>query len=359
MKIGTAESKPGEVSKGYIDMVSFPTGGMERAPVMLATGEDGNDSPTLWLTANLHGNEVTGIPVVHQTVTKHLAERMNGTVVGVITLNPSGLRSADRRSHYDTRDPNRLFPDFNQGDDVYRTTQELINNRVFKLIENNADTVIDLHCSNLGSVPFTILDRVFRGNENVDDTEQLIAKQKKYVDSFGFTPVIGPEPKRMMELDLHRTLTASVLNNIGIPAFTAELGSDYIVEKNVVSAAVKGIKNVMREMGMLDGEIQDVGGITKMPHDFTARRTSIESPVSGLLDTATEPGELVREGEPVCRICDSFGETKHVVEAHRDGWVTSFRMGIGVEEGSRVCYYAEKTTEDDMLEILNEDVTGE
>ena len=359
MKIGTAESKAGEVSKGYIDMVSFPTGGMERAPVMMATGEGGGDSPTLWLTANLHGNEVTGIPVIHRTITEELAEQITGTVVGVITLNPSGLRSADRRSNYDNRDPNRLFPDFRGKGNTYTTTQELINNRVFELIEENADTVIDLHCSNLGSVPFTIMDRVFAEKVGEEKAQEMVSKQKRYVDAFGFTPILGPEPNRMIELDLHRTLAASVINNFGIPAFTAELGSDYIVEKNIVSAAVKGIKNVMREMGMLDDEKTEVGGITKMPHDFTARRTSIESPVSGLLDTATEPGELVHEGEPVCRVCDSFGETKHVVEAPRDGWVTSFRMGIGVEEGSKVCYYAEKTTEDEMIDILDQDVTGE
>ncbi|MDY7082674.1 MAG: succinylglutamate desuccinylase/aspartoacylase family protein, partial [Halobacteria archaeon] len=154
IEIGTAKASRGEVSRGYMDLVSFPTGGTERAPVMIAQGNE--EGPTLWLTANLHGNEVAGIPVIHRTVTEELAEELSGTVVGMVTLNPSGLRSAERTSHYDSRDPNRLFPDFrnDDGEETHMTTQELINQRIFEKIERTADALIDLHCSNVGSVPF-------------------------------------------------------------------------------------------------------------------------------------------------------------------------------------------------------------
>ncbi|MDY7082609.1 MAG: succinylglutamate desuccinylase/aspartoacylase family protein [Halobacteria archaeon] len=138
-----------------------------------------------------------------------------------------------------------------------------------------------------------------------------------------------------------------------MPAFTAELGSDYIVENEVVDAAVMGVRNVMKRLGMVEGELEKVKGIPKKSTGFPVRRTSIESPVSGLIKKSVEPGELVREGDPVCEITNSFGDTKHVIEAHRDGWVTSFQLGMGVEEGSRVCYYAERADNDNLVETYD------
>jgi len=353
MRIGTAEARRGGVSKGYVDLVSFPTGGTEKAPVMIAQGE--GDGPTLWLTANLHGNEVAGIPVVHRIVTEEIAERIHGAVVGVVTLNPSGLRSAERTSHYDSRDPNRLFPDF-RGDGVTHSTQELINEKMFGHIERTADALIDLHCSNIGSVPFSIRDRVLvkPGEKDAPEIRELTEMRDAVVDAFGFTPVNGSGAERTVEENLHRSLSGACVNKARVPAFTAELGSDYIVESEVVDAAVVGVRNVMRELGMLDGEYEEVPNVADVPHEFPTLRTSLSSPVSGLLRKRVEPGELVREGEAVAEVTDSFGETKHVVEAPRDGWVTSFQLGMGVEEGSLVCYYAERAEEDELVDTYEQ-----
>ncbi len=353
MRIGTAEARKGGVAKGYVDLVSFPTGGTEKAPVMIARGEE--DGPTLWLTANLHGNEVAGIPVVHRIVTEELAERLRGAVVGVVTLNPSGLRSAERTSHYDSRDPNRLFPDF-RGESVTQSTQELINKRIFRHIERTADALIDLHCSNIGSVPFSIRDRVLvpPGEEDAPEIRELTEMRDAVVDAFGFAAVNGSGAARTVEEDLHRSLSGACVNKARVPAFTAELGSDYIVEREVVDAAVVGVRNVMRELGMLDRDYEGVPNVGDVPDEFPTRRTSLSSPVSGLLRKRVEPGELVHEGDAVADITDSFGETKHVVEAPRDGWVTSFQLGMGVEEGSLISYYAERAEDDSLIETYEQ-----
>ncbi len=347
MEVGSAEAGEGEVSKGYLDLVSFPTGGVERAPVMIASGGDG---PTLWLTANLHGNEVAGIPVLHRVLTEELAERLNGTVVGIVTLNPSGLRSSSRRSEYDSRDPNRLFPDF-RGEGGWRTTQEVVNRRVFDYIRESADALVDLHCSNVGSVPFSILDRVAEDDDR-ETAEEVAGRSSAIAEAFGFTRVMGSVWERTLDEGLHRSLTGACVNEARVPAFTAELGSDYIVEREVVDAAVAGCRNVMREMDMLDDDIEEVRGIPDLSRGFPVRRTSVESPVAGLMRKSVEPGELVRSGDPICEITDEFGEVKHVVTADRDGWVTSFRLGMGVVEGSRVCYYAERADDDSVVEEL-------
>ncbi|MFP4632600.1 MAG: succinylglutamate desuccinylase/aspartoacylase family protein [Halobacteriales archaeon] len=350
MKVGSAEAVDREVSTGYVDLLSFPTGGVERAPVMIASGGEG---PTLWLTANLHGNEVAGIPVVHRVVTEEIASRVEGTVVGVVTLNPSGLRSAGRESHYDSRDPNRLFPDF-RGGVGWTTTQERVNAAVFELVEDTADALVDLHCSNVGSVPFSILDRVVQddADDGVRSAREVAEESRRLAEAFGFTPVLGSSLERSLAEGLHRSLSGATVNAARTPAFTAELGSDYIVERDVVEGAVRGCRNVMRALGMLDDEPEEIAGVPDLDRGFPVRRTSIESPVSGLMHRCVEPGEPVAEGEAVCEITDAFGEVVHSVRAEREGWVTSFKLGMGVVEGDRVCYYAERADGDDVVEEI-------
>lgn len=81
MEIGTAKSSPGTTATGWVDVTELPTGTNERLPVTITEGE--NDRPTLWVTAALHGNEVTGIGVAQDFLTDELGEQLRGTVVCV------------------------------------------------------------------------------------------------------------------------------------------------------------------------------------------------------------------------------------------------------------------------------------
>ena len=57
--VGSAKSTPGQLTYGFIDVLDYPTGGGEKIPVMIAQGEA--DGPTFFLSANVHGNELTGV----------------------------------------------------------------------------------------------------------------------------------------------------------------------------------------------------------------------------------------------------------------------------------------------------------
>ena len=58
--VGTATARPGEIVYGELPVLDLPTGGREALPVIIAQGRA--EGPTLWLTANIHGAELTGIP---------------------------------------------------------------------------------------------------------------------------------------------------------------------------------------------------------------------------------------------------------------------------------------------------------
>ena len=122
IKIGEIVSSPGEITYGYISVLEHPIGTLERLPVIIAQGK--TDGPILWLTANIHGNEYTGIPVIHKIMNTVDINNLKGAIVAIPSLNPSGSRVKRRSPYYDGKDPNRLFPDGNPFKDKKKMTSE-------------------------------------------------------------------------------------------------------------------------------------------------------------------------------------------------------------------------------------------
>ncbi|MEA2071077.1 MAG: succinylglutamate desuccinylase/aspartoacylase family protein, partial [Asgard group archaeon] len=111
IQIGNLESIPEDIVTGFVDLFEHPTGTIERIPVIIAEGS--TIGPVLWITANIHGNEYAGIPVIHRLLNSLSLDSLRGTIVAIPSLNPAGSRIKERSPYYDSHDPNRLFPDGN------------------------------------------------------------------------------------------------------------------------------------------------------------------------------------------------------------------------------------------------------
>ena len=77
IKVGNIAGKVGEVVYDYLEILEHPVGTIERLPVIIAQGT--NQGPTLWLTGNIHGNEYTGIPVIHRVINNLNLEELKAT----------------------------------------------------------------------------------------------------------------------------------------------------------------------------------------------------------------------------------------------------------------------------------------
>ena len=68
------------------------------------------DGPRIMISGNLHGDECTGIGVIHRLI-QTLPERLTaGRVRLYPSLNPGGMASGRRGFPGDALDPNRAFP---------------------------------------------------------------------------------------------------------------------------------------------------------------------------------------------------------------------------------------------------------
>jgi predicted deacylase len=342
LTVGTCVAAPGAISYGTFEGVPLPTGGFEQLAVIIVQGA--REGPTLWLTANIHGDEVAGIPVLHRLIKDDLARRLSGTLVVMPSLNPAGLRTRKRHPYYDDRDPNRTFPGYRRDDDVMRelTVFERLTSRLFDAMKAGADYYIDLHCASLLSIPFSIRDRVlYRLEAERPAAEALSTKLDEMVAAFGFGAVAEYAAPQYVAKELHRSTTGAALQELRLPAFTVELGGHTVADARNVAAAVIGLRNVMRWAGMLDGPREDMPQLP-MPPDSRIRRRD-DGPYAGqagILDFKAAPGDYVPAGGVVAEIRDMWGRPvgDGTVRAAADSWIIGLEDGVLAYPGAAIAH---------------------
>ncbi len=387
--VGNVKSKPGEIVYGFLDVLEHPIGTVERLPIIIAQGKV--EGPTFWLTANIHGNEYTGIPVIHNVINGLDMEKLKGTIVAIPSLNPSGSRVIRRYPNYDQKDPNRLFPDGNpfkektvfderelsktvvdednkdlhikseqvtkievekrktqaeaqqidplaifERDELYPSVQELIWKRLFEIIKNSADYLIDLHNAFIKSIPFIFLDRVLynedKGEEELEKAKKLYTENEEMVKAFGFTVVRESTPNIYIKKKLHRSTSGAALNYLRIPSFTVELGMYLDVEPDVVAAATKGVNNALKWAGLLEGETEKITEVTVVAQNEAVRHVGHpRTKKSAIIEMKVKKGDYVKKGDVVALARDVFGRPlpdQYEITSELDGYVFMINEGI-------------------------------
>lgn len=349
MKVGTVRADPGECATGSLEVTSLPTGGTERIPVTVARGIE--SGPTLWVTGGIHGNELTGVAAVQDVLSDGVPPGLRGTVVCAPMCNPAGLRRSERTSYYHSDDPNRYFPVEESGDTTEPRVQELIDERLYEVIIDSADALLDFHTAQVGSVPFIIRDRVLydgdsdgndtnradyngreRGDESDDRPPRTESKARELADELAALatatdlPIVTEYPAdEYTDRNLHRSTAGAVLNEAGVPALTLELGSHGVVEESYRAAGVAAAYRAMVHLGLLD----------RVPESIAADAPTIESPVefpvrrfvgphtdtAGVCRHRLEAGDAFEPGEPIADVVTPHGEPIETLSVDHEGYV--------------------------------------
>ncbi len=399
IKIGDIVGIPGRITNGFLTVLEHPIGTIERLPIIIAQGK--TKGSVLWITANIHGNEYTGIPVIHKIMNKIDVNKLKGTIVAIPSLNPSGARIKKRSPYYDGKDPNRLFPDGNpfkdkhvksgetssitigdginnkevsiisekkvqieikegkekeiddplskfDEDELYPSVQELIWKKLFSVIKESADVLIDLHNAYIKSIPFVFLDRVLYnpddGEKAKSDAESLFKRTEELVKAFGFTIVHETTPIKYIQKKLHRSTSGAALNNLRIPSFTVELGMYLEVDQNIVDAAVVGVNNVMKSLGMIDGQIEKITEVPVIAANKYVRYVSHpRANVPAIIDLQVKAGDFVKTGDVIAYARDVFGNpltNNFEIKTEIDGFVFMINEGIIRYPNEEICWIA-------------------
>jgi len=343
--LGDVVARPGELAHGWFELATLPTGHRERLPIIVVHGRE--PGPTVWITANIHGDEVTGLSVVHGILAPDLATRLRGTLVAVPSLNPAGLHARQRVSYLDRRDPNRLFPDFpaEPGQSIdHPAVLESGYARLFAEIRR-ADFLVDLHCYGLRACCFIIRDRVLYRRADDQAAATDLAERLNTLCTWTGLPVVNEVPSdRYLEARLHRSVSGTALLQARIPAITVELGLTGAVDPAARQAGIIACNNVLRGAGMLPGPLAPMSGIP-VPHvEFPVMRDLVpRARATGIVHYHVEPGDVVRLGDRLATLTDIHGRPLPAggdIRAEVDGWILALPHGVLCYEGEAVVHMA-------------------
>lgn len=349
LSLGTASAAAGEIAYGWYTVADLPTGHLERLPVVIARGRE--PGPTLWLTANIHGDEVTGTAVVHDVVNPALLPDLRGTVVALPSLNPAGLHTRRRKPYLDPRDPNRLFPGHESpGADLvdqpraHPGVTEIGLAALFAELRASADLYIDLHCYGLQAASFIIRDHILYHDEAERPAlADLLARLDALCRFSGLPVVHEVSAARYVARSLHRSTSGAALNFARIPAITVELGLIGGVDPDALAAGTTAVRNILKGNAMLPGQLEPIRSVPQPAVDFpTVRDSTPRARTSGVIRYHVVPGQVFRAGELLATLTDIHGRplADGELRAEADGWVLALARGAICYQGQAALHVA-------------------
>ena len=305
-------------------MVAGPGVGV---PVLTFTARE--PGPTVALGANLHGDECTGIGVIHAMISDLPTTLRRGGVVVYPSLNPKGLEEGTRRLPGDVLDPNRAFPGTLRGSGAQRHAARIWQD----LTARRPDLYIDLHTDAGGAVPYSIVDRVIDEENRSPSLSDLLRRTRRVgpaplglrtidlAEATGFTVLREYPVARYQRFELDRSLTGALINTAHIAAFTLEVGPRRWLDPAAVDLAVRAVRGVLGALGLVDASVSPHP--SRRTDRIWRRETGPRTTRAGILVPLVQPGGDFRRGESIGELRGLMGERRELLRAPSDGWIVA------------------------------------
>jgi uncharacterized protein len=227
------------ISYYYLEMGTNTYGDPMKIPVIVVNGKE--DGPTLGLTAAIHGDELNGIPIIHQLIESIDSENLKGRVIAIPGLNAFSIHN-DTRRFIDEEDLNRNFPGKKDGNRSQQYAYKIAE-RVLPAF----DFLVDMHTASFGRV-----NTLYVRAELANDTLRAMAEHQSadiILNSLG-VPSVG------MASQTSRTMRAEAML-MGIPSITIEYGNPQVFQNDMTERGLQGIQKTMNWLGMYPFDIVD------------------------------------------------------------------------------------------------------
>lgn len=302
-RVGTAEVRPGEITRGKLALIEYADGSDVEAPVIVAAGK--NPGPVAWLLSCGHGDEFGGALAMQRVARALDPATMKGLVVMIPVANPPAFQAMRRvnPSPDDLMDFGSAFP----GGQVFAT--ERIAATYMALWKEHADFVVDFHTGGDRFVQHPFVIFTVTGTVPAERMESLARM-------FG-TPMLWRDRDRVFENDITINVPA-----MGIPAFLLEVGGGGVMERQQDDRQAEFALSFLRGVDILPGEP------LKLDKVAVVEKYRIITPSrGGFFYALVKPGDPVSEGAPLARIVDVYGDEVEILRSPVGGAVV-----LGIQE---------------------------
>ncbi|SFR35419.1 succinylglutamate desuccinylase/aspartoacylase family protein [Halogeometricum limi] len=306
--LGSASAAPGEVDTGRLEVGETRDGTAVGLPCAVVNGA--SDGKTLYVQAASDGDELNGVGVIQRVFPQLDAAEISGQILLVGIVNYHAFQVAEHRNPMDDTKMNRAYPGDENG-----TSSERIAAATFG-VARRADLILDLHQGSTSKMIDEVRVRCGRHH-------RLHKECLRLAKTFGCGYVLdqkGPDGQ-----------LARAGPDEGIPTIDPELGGCVGWDEESIRKGVRGVHNVLRDYGFLDGTVE------------TERQTRAKgfdqygAPAGGLVRFKKDLGERVSAGDVVFEVTDVFGGLKARVTADGPGIFWRSRRLPQVATGEYVC----------------------
>ncbi|WP_372917643.1 succinylglutamate desuccinylase/aspartoacylase family protein [Salegentibacter sp.] len=298
---------PGKSATINFNMAKLYTTTSVDVPVIIERAK--KPGPVVLLTAGIHGDEINGIEVVRQIISKGINKPLKGTIICIPVVNIFGFLNLSREFP-DGRDLNRMFPGTKHGSLASRFAFQFV-----KKILPVANFCLDFHTG--GASRFNAPQiRVKQGDD-------LSVKYSRIFNA-PFT----------ME---SKTITKSfreTCSKLGIPVLLYEGGKSKSSDKEIARHGVEGTMRILSHLEMLNSKFDYPDAVTQtvlIENSFWMR-----AKYSGLLHVKIPCGKHVEKGEYVGTITDPYGKFRHKIKAANTGYIINVNESPIVYQGDAI-----------------------
>lgn len=261
------------------------------------------DGPVLLLMAGVHGDEINGVGILRQIIKKKLNKPKIGTTICIPVLNPFGYL-IQSREFPDGRDLNRVFPGSAKGSlasqFAHKFTTEIVP---------LADYTIEFHTGGAERDNLPQIRTEFGNKETL-----------KLAEVFGAPVILKSKciPKSVRY----------TLQKAGKTSILFEGGKSKNLDKTVIESGVQGALNVMKYLGMQNGEIKKTNETV-----VVIKSKWIRAPYSGMFHLIIKNGTWVCKRTLLGIISDPYGEFERKVFAQVDCFIICVNKTAIVNRG--------------------------
>ncbi len=324
LKVGNLSANAGEKTFGYLETAASRSGIRLDIPVHLIAGAE--PGPTLMLQGAIHGAEIIGSIAILDFVAKADPAAIRGNVIAVPVVNRAGFELGTRGSNVDDKDISRLFPG-NKDGSVSDQTAYIY----FKETITQADVLIDFHAGARTAYERYVL---FTAEEDPNNLTLMEQRRRKLVVAFGldqaafFPP--GTFGSGASKVAIEEANTLQITLEFGGGTGWFKNGEDNVRD------AERGIWNILKAMGMIDGELEADGPLCTV---YNAGVVIWKPAVDGLFIRDSKFRDELKTGDVYGRLVDPYtGDLLAEMPTPKDGivipsgqeWPTVGATSIGI-----------------------------
>jgi len=297
LKVQDLEASQGEKKQGYLKISEKPAG-PHKIPVTLVNGA--GDGPTVVINGGEHGSEYNG-PAATLTVMKKLDPgELSGRVIIVPMVNTLAFEARWMHGNpVDYRDMTGCYvEEIPRGGSGVPKISYQVATTFYREVLSQGDYRLNLHGGDLEEDLLTGTMYRRTGDEERSDENLALCRAFGYDWIRESLPRPGAPSRRRLEFPM----------TVG-----TEAGGMGRCQSDIVEGVVKGIYNVLKHLGMLDGE-PEIPRRARVYHPY-----HLYAEHGGFFISNVMASDMVKEGDVLGVIKDLWGNTLEEIAVPTDG----------------------------------------